>query len=132
MRTSFFILIVILSVCSGCGRSFHLRESAELGASSQGTVIAETWQGDAFMDTPFCKICLQQHGSTNLEVLFTVVYVFQESQPGCPHLVITNGVETIQDSAQSYIYSLASRSFITNVWSGSTYTGNFRPDKPRD
>lgn len=132
MRISPFIFIIILGVCSGCGRSFQLRDSAELGASSQGIIIAETWQGGALMETPVWKICLRQRGSTNSEVLFTVASVFQESQPGYPHLVVSNGVETVQDSTKSYIYSLASRSFITNVWNGSTYLGDFRPDKPRD
>ena len=132
MRQSFFILIAILSVCSGCGPQpqFRLHKSDELGTSSQGTIIAETWL--APLSCPIWKVCLRQKDSTNSVVLFTVASVFQESEPGYPHLVVTNDTEIIQDSARSYIFSLASRSFITNVWSGSTYLGDFRPDKPRD
>jgi len=132
MRLSFAIPIIALTVCSGCGRQFRLSESVELGTNSQGTIFVETWHGNGLMEPPVWKICLKQSGDTNREVLFTVASVFQESEPGYPHLVATNGTEMIQDSARSYIFSLASRSFITNVWSGSTYLGDFRPDKPRD
>jgi len=132
MRLSFAIPIVALIICSGCGRQFHLSESAELGTNSQGTVFVETWNGNAPLEPPVWKICLKHPGDTNSQVLFTVVSAFQESEPGYPHLVATNGTEMIQDSARSYIFSLASRSFITNVWSGSAYLGDFRPDKPRD
>src|SRR5689334_7744523 len=115
MRLSFFVFFVILSICSGCGRHFHLNKSEQLGKSSQGAVIVETWFEDAPLSSPVWKLCLQQKDSTNSVVLFTVASVFQEPEPGYPHLVETNGVEVIQDSARSYIFSLASRSFITNV-----------------
>jgi hypothetical protein len=127
MRLSCTVLIILLSFCSGCGRLVRLRHSDELGLSRQGIVIAETWQGDEFMSLPIWKICLRQHDNTNREVLFTVASVFQESQPGYPHLVVTNGIETVQDSAQSYIYSLSTRTFITNGWPGDTHVGDYKP-----
>lgn len=132
MRLSFFILIGILSVCSGCGPRFRLNKSEQLGTSSQGTIIVETWFEDAPLSPPVWKVCLRQKDSANGVVLFTVASVFQESEPGYPHFIVTNGIEVIQDSAKSYIFSLASRNFVTNVWFGSTYLGDFRPDKPRD
>src|SRR4051794_2882791 len=127
MRPSILILIVILSICSGCGRGFHLYKSDDLGASSQGTVVAETWFTGAPLEGPKWEICLRRKNSTNSVILFTVESVFQESEPGYPHLVITNGVEIVQDTARSYIYSLTSRQFITNVWTNDTYAGDYRP-----
>ena len=132
MRQSFIIFITILGVCSGCGPRFRLHNSDDLGVSSQGTIVAETWFEQAPLSCPIWKVCLRQKDSTNSVVLFTVASVFQESDPGFPHLVVTNGTEVIQDSARSYMFSLASRSFLTNVWSGSVYLGDFKPDKPRD
>jgi hypothetical protein len=126
MRPLVFILVLISSICSGCDRGFHLDKSDDLGTSSQGTVVAETWFTGAPLERPVWKICLRQNDSTNSVVLFTVESVFQESQPGYPHLVMTNGIEVVQDPAQSYIYSLTSRQFITNVWSGAAYAADYR------
>ena len=127
MRTVFLILIVILSICSGCGRGFHLDKSDDIGTSSQGTVVAETWFTGAPLEGPKWKVCLRQKDSTNCVVLFTVESAFQESQPGYPLLVVTNGIEVVQDFAQSYTYSLTSRQFITNVWTNDTYAGDYKP-----
>ena len=118
MRLPFLILVFALGACLGCGHYFNFRTSDTLRKSNQGTINVETWQGDSWMEQPVWKTCLQENGSTNIEVLFTVASVFQKSQPGYPHFVVTNGVEIIQDSARSYIYSLASRHFITNAWPG--------------
>lgn len=126
MRPVTLIIIVISSICSGCGRGFHLDKSDDLGTSSQGTVVAETWFTGAPLEGPKWKVCLRQKDRTNSVVLFTVESAFQESQPGYPHLVMTNGVEVVQDSAQSYIYSLTSRHFITNVWTNDAYAGDYR------
>jgi hypothetical protein len=127
MRPLILISIVTLSICAGCSRGLHLDKSDDLGASSQGTVVVETWFTGVSLEGPKWKVCLRQKDSTNSVVLFTVESVFQESDPGYPRLVMTNGVEIVQDTAQSYIYSLTSRQFITNVWTNDTYAGDYRP-----
>jgi hypothetical protein len=131
MRPLFLILIVVFGVCSGCGRHFRRSNSATVGTCSQGTVIVETWVGDAPLEQPVWKVCLRQTNSGNVEILFTVASSFQESEPGYPRLAVTNGMETVQDSNGSYIFSLSAKRFITNGWSGDVYLGDFRPDKPR-
>lgn len=70
-------------------------------------VIVETWLENAPLSPPVWKVRLRQKDSTNSVVLFTVASVFQEPEPGYPHLFVTNGSEVIQDSARSYIFSLA-------------------------
>jgi len=127
VRPLVFISVLILGICSGCNRGFHLHKSEELGTSSQGTVVAETWLTGAPLEGPVWKVCLREKNATHRVVLFTVESVFQEPRPGFPHLVVTNGIEVVQDTAQSYIYSLTSRHFITNVWSGDAYEGDYRP-----
>ncbi len=126
MRPLIFISISILSLCSGCGRGFHLDKSDELGTSSQGTVVAETWFTGAPLEGPVWKVCLRQKDNTNSVVLFTVKSVFQESETGYPHVVVTNGVEVVEDSTRSYIYSLSSRQFITNAWPVDAYVGDYK------
>jgi len=83
------------------------------------------------MEQPVWKVCLRQQNSTNVQVLFTVASVFQKSEPGSPRLAVSNGVEMVQDATPSYVFSLSSRNFITNAWSGNVYLGDFQPDKPR-
>lgn len=129
MRWPIFCLIVISAICFGCDRGLHFYESDDLGTSSQGTVVVETWFTGAPLEGEKWKICLRQNDSTNTVVLLTVESVFQESEPGSPRLVITNGIEVIQDVAQSYVYSLTSRHFITNVWTNEVYAGDYRPKK---
>ena len=124
MRCSFYTLLAVLSVCSGCSRGFHLDKSQQLGNSSHGSVFAETWYEDAPLAGSVWKVCLRPKASTNSEVLFTVQSVFQESEPGYPHLVVTNGIEVIEDSTRSYMYSLSSRQFITNAWPAVVYAGD--------
>ena len=129
MRSTLYSFVALLCISSGCGRGLHLDRSAQLGSSSQGTVIVETWFEDAPLACPIWKVCVRPNASTNSEILFTVQSVFQESEPGYPHLVVSNGAEVVQDSAQSYSYSLSSRQFITNAWSGDIYLGDYKQKK---
>jgi len=124
-----FALLIAGSGCDGPGR-FRLRETNDLGKTGKETIIAETWQGSGFMENPVWKICLRQNG-TNSRVLFTVESVFQESEPGYPRIILTDGVGVVQDSAKSYIFSLSTGQFITNAWPGDVYAGDFKPREQR-
>src|SRR5690349_17216950 len=127
MRPSLLILFVIL--CAGCGRHFTLHKTVVLGQSSEGSIIVETWQGDALMEQPVWHIFLRPVGSTNLQALLTVEAEFQESEPGYPHLITTNGLQLVQDKGQSYIFSLASHDFITNRYPANAYAGNLKSNR---
>lgn len=129
MRRAQLVWFAILSLVWGCSRGLHLERAAQLGSCSQGMVFAETWFEDAPLSVAGWKVCLPPHGSPTGAVLFTVESVFQESKPGYPQLAVTNGMEVIQDAAQSYIYSLASRQFLTNGCPREAYHVEFRRKK---
>jgi hypothetical protein len=129
MRAGLLIIATVLCICSGCRRHFTLQKSEVLGANSAGEVIVEEWQGDTLMEQPVWRVYLRPSGTSNMQALFTVEAEFQESEPGYPHLVSTNGIQVVQDHSPSYIFSLASRDFLTNRWEGSTYLGDLRPRK---
>jgi hypothetical protein len=112
---------------SGCGKSKPtLYKSDVLGTSTNGDIIAETWFGHEIMNPSFWRIYLRRHGSTNLEPLFVVEAEFQEHEPGSPLFVRENGSERIEDGTRSYIFSLETRTFITNKWEGDVHPGNPR------
>jgi hypothetical protein len=62
------------------------------------------------MEGPKWKVCLREKDNTNSAVLFTVESVFQESQPGYPHLLITNGVEVVQKGVSQWYRDICVRS----------------------
>lgn len=70
-------------------------------------------------------VCQQVETMTNKIVLFTVLPEFQESEPGYPHFQIKDGEAFIQDAGTSYVFSIKSRSFITNAWPANVYPGNY-------
>ena len=123
MRLAILSLMVI---CSGCSRGLQRHEVGNLGASAEGFLTVETWFTGAPLEGPKWQVCLQPKDRTNALVLFTVESAFQESDPGFPRLVITNDIEVVRDTAQSYMYSLASRQFITNFWTNEVYAGEYR------
>ena len=122
----FFLLLLVFGTCIGCRHQVTLQKTNVLGPVNEGTIVAETWLGNSPMEQPIWRVCLIPKNSTNLQALFTVEAVFQESEPGYPNLLLNNDVQVIQDSGKSYIYSLSSRDFITNRWPGSAYLGNLR------
>lgn len=99
-----------------------------LGTITDGSIIVETWQG-RMMEQPVWRVYFRPTGRTNMQPLFVVEAEFQESEPGYPYLVSTNGIPVIQDHSPSYIFSLASRDFLTNRWEGCTYLGDLKPRK---
>jgi hypothetical protein len=118
-----WILLGGAALIVGCDSSSKLRSAETFNASNGGSVVVETWRENAPMEQSVWRICLRPKDSTNLQTLFTVEAVFQASEPGYPRLVETNGSQVLKDTAESYIFSLTSRDFITNRFPGDVYLG---------
>lgn len=102
----------------GCGPSEKLHHSQVLGTVTNGSIIVETWHEKTFMSLPTWRVFRQESASTNRQFLFAVEKEFQESIPGYPMLVVTNGTGVVRDESGSYVFSLESRDFITNAYTG--------------
>lgn len=134
MRPSITMIVASAALAYGCREAdtgldgLVCHATNVLGDYGGSSVVAETWSPRRVMSMPRWRVCLRHSNALAQDILLTIESVFQESEPGYPILMFTNGSHTIRDANGTYIYSLSSRSFETNSYPADVYTGDIRTD----
>lgn len=132
MRVPITMIVASAALASGCREADTKRDAFlwhatnVLGAFGGSSVVAETWSQRKVMSMPRWRVCLRDSNASTHDILLTIESTFQESEPGYPILVFTNGSHRIQDARSTYIYSLSTRRFETNSYPAEVYTGDIR------
>jgi hypothetical protein len=126
MRRKFLTILFISIVFLGCGCSkYKFNKSEILWATNHESIFVETWVQNAVLGQGIYLVCQRDEALTYKVVLFTVLPEFQESDPGYPLFHIKDGDAFIQDAGTSYVFSVKTRTFITNAWPNDVYLGNY-------
>jgi hypothetical protein len=134
MRTSITMLVASAALAFGCQKldtglpGFVCHATNVLGDYGGSSVVAETWSQRSAMSMPRWRVCYRHSNASTQDILLTIESEFQESEPGYPILMFTNGSHTIRDANGTYIYSLSTRSFETNSYPADVYTGDIKTD----
>jgi hypothetical protein len=125
MRKKFLTILFVSIVCLGCGCSkYKFRKSEVLWTTNHESIFVETWFENAPLGRAIYLVCQRNEITTNKVALFTILTEFQESEPGYPRFNMKNGEAFIQDVGTSYVFSVKSRSFVTNAWTNDVHLGN--------
>jgi hypothetical protein len=120
---TFFLAAVFLSF--GCSK-VKFDSSEVLWATNHESIFVETWHTtEGMIGQQIFLVYQQNENTTNKVALFTVLPEFQESNPGYPRFHMKDGEAFIQDAGTSYVFSVKSRTFITNAWPNDVYLGNY-------
>ena len=129
MKTNLILVTAVLMLSCGCSQNdkpkLKLHSEEVIHSDPANTSYSlKTYYTRGLIGLPVWQIIENSKDGSEM-VLFTVERIWQETEPGKPILLNTSDEILFRDRAESYEFSVSTKSFIKNRWTDAVYVGDY-------